>query len=122
MPMSDDLSGPGDPVVALFAERSRLVADWDAEIDAADDADAGVVDRSSDRFYSQIGRLDDQIAGLVATSAAGIIAQVRVLREIEGGNTFNTDRADDCADELFSSIAAGVERLAGNADEKQFTR
>jgi hypothetical protein len=109
----DDPSNQGDPVIALVEERSRLVAAWDAAIDAADDAGAAVVDRSSDRFYSQIGRLDDQIAGLVATTAAGVIAQVRVLREIEGGNTFNTDRADDCADELFSSIAAGVERLAG---------
>jgi hypothetical protein len=111
------MSPQSDPVMALIAERSRLVAEWNATIDAAeaDDANAAVVDRSSDRFHSQIGRLEDQIAALVAMSAAGIIAQVGVLREIEGGNTFNTDRADDCGDELFSSIAAGIERLAGSA-------
>jgi len=106
----NDLSGQGDPVVALVAERSLLVAEWDAALDAAD---ATVADRSSDRFYSHIGRLEDQIAGVVATSAAGVIGQVRVLREICEG-AFNTDRATDCADELFSSIAAGVERLAGS--------
>jgi hypothetical protein len=106
-------SDEGDPVIALIEERSRLVVEWDAEIDAADAADAEVTERSSDRFYSLIGRLDDQIAGLVATSAAGIIGQVRILREIDGANTFNTDRADDCTDELFSSIAAGIQQLAG---------
>ena len=81
-------------------------------MDAADDAAAAVGERSDDRFHSQIGRLDDQIAGMVATSAAGVIAQVGVLREIEGG-TFDTDRASDCTDELFSSIVAGIERLVG---------
>jgi hypothetical protein len=105
-----------DPVVALVAERSRLVAEWDAELDVADahDANAAVIDRSVDRFYSQIGRLDDQIAGMIATSAAGIIAQIRVLRESCEG-TFNTDRTDDCADELMTSITAGVERLIGSS-------
>jgi hypothetical protein len=107
------LSAQSDPVVALVAERSRLVAEWDAALDAAGDTDAAVVDRSSDRFYSQIGRLEDQIAGLVATSAAGITGQVRVLREICEG-AFNTDRVDDCADGLFSSIVTGIERLAGS--------
>ena len=110
----DELSAQDDPVDALIAERSRLVAEWNAALDAADEAGAAAVDRSSDRFYSQIGRIEDQIAGFVATSASGIIGQVHVLREIEGGSAFNTDRANDCADELFSSIAAGIERLAGN--------
>ena len=100
-----------DPVVTLVAERSRIEAETEAS--AGDGALYGaLVERAAER----IGRLDDEIADTIATSAAGIIGQVRVLREIcEGDYADNEHRSDDCADRLMAAISAAIERLAGGA-------
>lgn len=102
----DELSPQGDRLAELVAERFRLEA-------GLDDATVGDDDPLIERTAERIGRLDDEIASFVATSAAGIIGQVRVLHEL-GYGTFSDDdshHADDCADRLIASIVAGVERL-----------
>ena len=108
-----------DPVVALVDERFRLER---ASMDYVDDEDAhdeeafnAIVDRTGER----IARLDDEIAGIVATTPAGIIDQVRVLNEL-GRGVYCDDvfHAADCADLLMASIIAGIERLAGNASTR----
>jgi hypothetical protein len=99
-----------DQVVALVDERFRL--ERACEEAYVDDADAygAIVSRTSER----IARLDEILAGIVATSPAGIIAQVRVLNELGRGVYGDDDvyHADDCADRLEASIAAGIRFLA----------
>jgi hypothetical protein len=72
-----------DPVVALVAERFRIEEECEAAIAPLtdDDAVADLVGVAVER----IGRLDEQIAGTVALSAAGIVGQVRVLHELGHG-------------------------------------
>jgi hypothetical protein len=107
------LSALSDPVVALVAKRFRLEAQGDTKTAGLGPDETHAVTVETAR---EIGRLDDQIASIVATSAAGIIRQVRVLREISEGVYYadNDDhRSDGCADRLEASITAGIERLAG---------
>jgi hypothetical protein len=104
-----------DPVVVLVAEWRRLAAQCEAEIGPGDDSDE--MDRIVVRFDRRIACVEDKIAGLVATSPAGINGQVRVLRalvcrSVEGcrGSCAN----NRLADRLLAAISAGVERIAGS--------
>ena len=103
------MSNP-DPVVALVAERFALEAACEAKIRGrGPDETHAIVEKTA----GQIGHLDDRIAGIVATSAAGVIGQLRVLREICEGVYADDDvhHSRDCADRLMASIAAGVDQL-----------
>ena len=96
--------------MALVAERFALEAACEAKIRGlGPDETLAIVENTA----GQIGHLDDRIAGMVSPSAAGIVGQVRVLREISEGVYAGDDvhHARDCADRLTASIAAGVERL-----------
>jgi|HubBroStandDraft_6_1064221.scaffolds.fasta_scaffold100179_2 hypothetical protein len=100
-----------DRVVVLVAERFRI--ERACEEAYSDDADkfAAIVNWTSE----QIAQLDDEIAGIVATSPAGIVDQVRVLKELGRGVYADDDvfHRADCADRLAVTIAAGIERIAG---------
>lgn len=104
-----------DPVVALVAERFRIEEEADARSLPVDDDDAvaAIVDLAGE----QIARLDEQIATVVAISAAGLIGQVRVLHEL-GQGVYGDDDVDHdgaCGDRLRDTIVIGIERLAGGA-------
>lgn len=92
-----------DAVVALVAKFFEIEAAWNAF--RSDDQNA--LDAAADRFSRQQDRLEDKVAELVATSAAGLVAQVRLLREV-----CLRDRCADRLDRLEAAIKAGVERLA----------
>ena len=99
-----------DPLAALVAERFRIEAESEEKILGLDDDETHELLDEADQW---IGRLDDEIAGIVATSSVGIIGQVRLLRAICESEHYNDYRSDDCADRLIAAISAGIERLAG---------
>lgn len=90
---------PGAPVEALVDEYFALLADMKrrrletAEMDQVFDASEAVMAR---------------VVDAVAPNAAGILAQLRLLRDImETGSTWSDDRNY----RLLAGVAAGVERL-----------
>jgi hypothetical protein len=98
-----------DRVVALVTERFRLEA-------MVEENTVGDNDPLIEATAQRIGRLDTEIAGMVATSAAAIVGQVRVLHELGYGTFSDEDQhhPDGIADKLIATIAAGVERLAAS--------
>jgi hypothetical protein len=110
--MSTTETAAADPVVALVAERFRLEEEAEVKSEPLhDDELAAILALANER----IARVDDQIADTVATSAAGLIGQVRVLLELGCGTYGNDDSDHDhtCSVRLTDTIIAGIERLAG---------
>jgi hypothetical protein len=99
-----------DPVVALVAERFRLEAACGKGFTDDDAENNALVERTGD----QIAILDREIAGIVATSPAGIKAQIQVFHELCEG-VFHADERhkDDCMERMKATIAAGIKRLPG---------
>jgi hypothetical protein len=97
-----------DPIPALVAERWRHEADASAKYDERDE-DAFVHHlKEADKLNRPIDR---RVADTVASSAAGLSAQVWLLREL----LLEDSVGDDHSDQLFRSIVIGIMRLGGGA-------
>jgi hypothetical protein len=88
-----------DPLPSLLAERNRIFA-----IEGRDDDE-------TDAICEQINRLENRIADTVAVSAAGLIAQVELLK----GDYLESGWVDKRDFRLCDTIIAGIQRLGGAA-------
>ena len=95
-------ANPVDPLPAMSAERDRL---WTEIDNGSRPGDADKMRRAD--------IIEEQIIGMVASSASGIIAQLRLAKELTEIDLL--DGRDDREDRLNATIIAGVERLAGCA-------
>jgi len=116
--MSSTETAAPDPLVEWVASRFRIEAAAEAQIDPLDDLDpdeyaemTAVLTIAS----KQIADIDDRICRHVATSAVGLIAQVRVLYELGSGEHSDDDADHDglTGERLLARIIEGIERLAG---------
>jgi hypothetical protein len=97
-----------DPLLALVATRKRLNEGFSYHASADDDQQSA----ACARFCEADAELCDRIAGTVAISGAGLLAQAEVLR----GLVFDlgSDWADDRDIRLFDTIVAGIRNLTGS--------
>jgi hypothetical protein len=102
----------GDQLPALVDEYFRIVDEVNAP---------GISQEHFDQVFEQGEAAVQRVVDMVPPTAAGILAQLRLLRHItgldRGGDGDDGNWCDDRDFRLFDSIAAGVERLAaGGAD------
>ena len=96
MPNTTESTVDHDPIPAAVDEYFRLI----------DEVNRG----GGDRVFDQEEAVGERIYDAVAPTAAGILAQLRLLREcVEIGSSGWTDNRDM---RLFDSIAAGLRALA----------
>jgi hypothetical protein len=91
-----------DPMPALVDQYFRLID----VVNTANDRD------TADRAFEQEEAISQQVVDTVAPSAAGILAQIRMLRDIIDTSS---GWADDRDVRLLDSIEAGVSHLGGAA-------
>jgi len=109
--------GGDDPVIALAAERRRLVEECEAagRRGLSDTKIEAIVVRTSKR----VADLDERIADTIATSAAGIVDQVKILQKLgdldSPFNASHINHSADCVDRLVAAITDGVTRPIGGA-------
>ena len=101
------------PVLALITKRTRLWAKCEIESDETIGEEAWDARVSETNEVTHV--LDEQIVDTVATSPAGLIAQVELLvatgeRELAARVGEPVD--DELADQLLASIIAGIKALA----------
>jgi hypothetical protein len=95
-----------DPVSDLVAEHFRLEAECSA---SCEEADEDAFRRAQNEVDKLINPLDQRAADTVACSAAGLCAQLWLLREMGGGGgAWEVERED----QMFRSIVLGIISLA----------
>ena len=97
---------PVDKLLGLIRKRQKLEATCLSSKGFSEEAYNAL---TSD-VGAKIGRLDEQIAITVATSQAGLIAQIEHLRELHGG-TFSdddTEHSTGCFDRTVYAVIAGL--------------
>jgi hypothetical protein len=88
-----------DPVPGLVDEYFRL----EAEVNRSE------TEEDSDRAFELEEAITERVVDMVASSAASILAQIRLLHNfIDTGTNWNDDRDN----RLLAAIGAGVERLS----------
>jgi hypothetical protein len=90
-----------DPVPALVAEHCRLEAEYDRSYDEKDED--GFYKRG-DETSQLTDPIEQQIAGMVAESVAGVCGQLWLLCELLSRNNRNDAREN----QLFRSIVIGI--------------
>jgi hypothetical protein len=97
-----------DPIPALVAERFRIEADAAASIEENDDKwSAAILDKANELQEP----LENQIADNVASSPAGLCAQLWLLRELIVANGQN-----DRDERIFRSLLIGIMQIGADAD------
>jgi hypothetical protein len=91
-----------DPLPALWAERDRL---WEEVGDSGDPADTDKMLRAD--------LIEEQIIGTVASSASGIVAQLKLAKELT--EIIMLDGRDDREERLHATIILGIKQLTGCA-------
>jgi hypothetical protein len=103
-------SAAADPVLALVIKRYRLWEECNSHSDETlgEDAFGALVSKTGEASDA----LDEQISDMVATTPAGLAAQVELLADDE-------DVIDeDLADRLLASIRAGIRGISPAAGER----
>jgi hypothetical protein len=101
-------------LLALISERDQL----EAKV-VGPGMTAAMSERAFNALVGKIGReigsLDDQIAGFVARTSAGIVGQIGVLLKLHSSafDGDDTDHPTGCFERLAASITAAVRRLGG---------
>jgi hypothetical protein len=98
-----------DPIPALVAERFRIEADAAASIEENDDDKWGAA--ILDKANKLQEPLENQIADNVASSPAGLCAQLWLLRELIVANGQN-----DRDERIFRSLLIGIMQIGADAD------
>jgi hypothetical protein len=78
-------------------------------------SDGDLDDEVGDHVNDLIEKLDERIAGTLATTTPGVIGQVRLLERSDERNA-DPQIADGVVATLTASISAGIERPAGRAE------
>jgi hypothetical protein len=89
--------GGADPLLALWAERSRIRAQYET---VPEDGYGGLVDRLGD----ELDRIEEQMETMIPISIAGALAQLRLLRFYHEIDYDNDGRVVD-------NLIAGLEQL-----------
>jgi hypothetical protein len=100
-------TGTGDPLLGLVEDRFRLLRHCPA---CDDQNEEDVFDRRLDEIKRRIRRLDERIIRTVATSASGILAQLRLLAAFYEESANGAGRRGSL---LIQAIAEGVTQLEG---------
>jgi hypothetical protein len=95
-----------DPLPAMSAERDRLWEEVGNGVPGDDDP-------GDDDKMLRADIIEELIIGMVASSASGIVAQLKLAKELT--EIVMLDGSDDREERLNATIIAGVERLAGCA-------
>lgn len=94
-----------DPIVALLAERRRIFAACEASGEHLSQAEFNA---NVGRCFEATDAIAERVSGMTATSAAGLIAQIRLLARLEIDNeAYDTEPNE----KLVASLIAGIERL-----------
>lgn len=96
-----------DPLLGLVEDRFRLLKHCPAGDDRNDEE---VFDRRLDAVQRRIRRLDERIVRTVATSAPGLLAQLRLLAAFYEESANGAGRRGSL---LIQAIAEGVTQLEG---------